>query len=207
MQCGARARTGRLELSFAVPITAVMLLAVAGAYWLGGRSAAGSASPTTAAAASPAVAMRSTTAPPPLTGTVREQADRLFERIMQARARGDDEEVRFFLPMALTAYESVPDLDADGLFHLGILQVEAGRAAAAAAAGNDILERDPGHLFGILLQAQASLVAGDSAEASAFFTRYLDRFDEELGRNLEEYGVHRPALDEYRSQALALTGR
>lgn len=195
-----------MNLSFAIPIALVLLFAVAGAYWLGSRGDASRDSPNAGAnRAADFGAVPGVGSPPPLTGTMREQADRLFERIMQARARGDQEEVEFFLPMALSAYEAEPDLDADGLFHLGLLQIEGGSFADARATANRIAEDDAGHLFGLALEAQAALAEGDTAAATVAFRRYLERFDEELGRGLGEYEVHRPALDEYREEARTLT--
>ena len=191
-----------MNLSFAIPIAVVVLFAVAGAYWLGNRGADSPGAPRGAAAGFGA--MSTSGSPPPLTGTIREQADRLFERIMQASARGDQQEVEFFLPMALSAYQAAPDLDADGLFHLGLLQIEGGRIAEARATANRIAESDAGHLFGLALEARAALVAGDSGAATVAYRRYLERFDEELARGLQEYEIHRPALDEYRQEARTL---
>ena len=206
MQCGAAARrAGRgLDVRHLLPLAAVALLAVVGAYWLGSRHAnsPAAAGDTRVTPAGPLA----TGAPPPLIGTPREQADRLFERIMQARARGDAEEVRFFLPMGLQAYQAVPDLDADGLFHLGLLHIEDGAPAAARASAARIEAVDDGHLFASALEAEAALAAGDTSAARRAFAEYLARFDAEIERALPEYGMHRPALDEYREQARSLTG-
>ena len=148
----------------------------------------------------------STGSPPPLTGTVREQADRLFERIMQARARGDTAEARFFMPMALQAYESAEPLDVDGMFHVGLLHLDAGNLDAATSMARRITERDPSHLFGLALRGEVATAAGDRAAARSAFADYLARFDAELARALPEYEMHRPALDEYRERALSVTG-
>lgn len=184
-------------------LAALSLVAVIGAYVLGTRRVL-PATPPAGVALSTASGSATPGSPPRLTGTMREQADRLFERIMQARSRGDDEEVRFFLPMGLAAYEGVPDLDVDGLFHLGLLQIEADRTADAVATAARIGTRDGGHLFGSALAADAALAAGDSAAAIDAFARYLGRFDDEIARGVPEYDMHRPALDEYREQALLL---
>lgn len=189
-----------------VPVLAgLSVVTVLGAYWLGSRRAL-PATPPAGMALSTATTGSPPGSPPPLIGTPREQADRLFERIMQARARGDGEEVRFFLPMALSAYDVVEDLDADGLFHLGLLQIEAERAADAAATAERIRARDSRHLFGHALAAEAALASGDSASALDAFERYLARYDAEIARDVPEYAMHRPALDDYRDQALRLIG-
>ena len=188
---------------------AALLAVGAGAYWLGTRG--GESDPPAAAATRGApLGPDGSTAPgspPPLTGTMREQADRLFERIMQARARGDAEEVQFFMPMALTAYESVTDLDADGLFHHGLLLVAADRTDDALAIADRIRTLDRTHLFGPALRAEAALAAGDTASATTAFAEYLELYDGEVASDAQEYDVHRPALEEYLEQARALTRR
>jgi hypothetical protein len=139
--------------------------------------------------------------PPPLTGTPREQADRLFNRIMQERAAGNDQQVEFFLPMALTAYEQAGPLDADGLYHLGLLQIVAGRNADASASAARILQTEPHHLLGLIVAAQAAVGAGDIATARADYRLFMDHFDEEKGRQLAEYLDHAAILPEYRREA------
>jgi tetratricopeptide (TPR) repeat protein len=143
---------------------------------------------------------------PPLTGSMRDQADRLFERIMQARARGDTAEASFFMPMALQAYDGAEPLDADGMFHVGLLQLGAGNTDEATAAARRISEGDPNHLFGLALRGEAALAAGDQAAARSAFAEYMARFDSELARALPEYEMHRPALDEYRERGRSLAG-
>jgi hypothetical protein len=137
---------------------------------------------------------------------MRDQADRLFERIMQARARGDTAEARFFLPMALQAYDGAEPLDADGLFHLGLLRLEGGDADGAAEAARRIGELDPNHLLGLALSGEAALARDDRAAAQAAFAAFLARYDAEIARALPEYDMHGPALEEYRTQAQQVTG-
>jgi hypothetical protein len=43
---------------------------------------------------------------PGLSGNMRENADRLFNRVMQARESGDTARAKFFVPMAIQAYQS-----------------------------------------------------------------------------------------------------
>ena len=205
VQCGARAGTDRRWLRYAIPAGIAALALLAG-YWLGERGGDPAASRSATPDAPFATQSGARGAPPPLTGSMREQADRLFERIMQARARGDTAEASFFLPMALQAYEGAGPLDADGLFHLGLLQLEGGRAAEASATAERIADADASHLFGFALEAEAAMARGDQAAARAAFTRFLAEFDSEIGRDIPEYEMHRPALDEYRQQARDLTG-
>ena len=201
-QCGARAGGSRAILRWALP-AGVALAALAIGYALGrdGEPSRGGQ----VAQAPLAGDDDRRGAPPPLTGSMRDQADRLFERIMQARARGDSADAAFFLPMALQAYEAAEPLDADGMFHVGLLQLDAGRADEAMATARRISQLDRNHLFGFALHGEAAIASGDQAAARSAFQDYLGRFDSELARGLPEYEVHRPALDEYRERARAIT--
>ena len=203
IQCGARAGTAPGWLRYALPAGLAALALLAG-YWLGNRDDEPSGVAAASAPFADGTASRAGS-PPPLTGTMREQADRLFERIMQARARGDSADVSFFLPMALQAYEGAGPLDADGLFHLGLLQLEAAEPAAAAATATRIRDADAAHLFGYALSAEAALAAGNGTAARSAYAEFLARFDDEIARALPEYEMHRPALDEYRARAIELT--
>ena len=204
VQCGARAGADQRWMRYAIP-AGIAALALLGGYWLGERSDGGAPSAATTTQAPFAAQTDGRGTPPPLTGTMREQADRLFERIMQARARGDTAEASFFLPMALQAYEGAGTLDADGLFHLGLLQLEGGHLAEATATSQRIAQSDANHLFGLALAGEAAMARGDQAAARTAFSRFLERFDGEIARGLPEYEMHRPALDEYRQQAADVT--
>jgi hypothetical protein len=139
--------------------------------------------------------------PPPLTGSVREQADRLFNRIMEARSQGDTEQMAFFLPMALTAYREAEPLDDDGLYHLSLLETAAGESAGARATAERVLARAPHHLLALAAAAEAAIAAGDTAAARDYYQRFLDAFDDERGRQLVEYLDHARILPEYRAAA------
>lgn len=204
VQCGAPARaSGTTRASRFVPVIGIALVALVAAFWLGSRTTA--EEPARSGVALTAASSPATRTPPPLTGSMREQADRLFERIMQARARGDREEVRFFLPMGIQAYRA-SDPDPDGLFHLGLLQIESGAHGDARATAARIASLDGEHLFASALGGDAALAAGDTAAARAAFAAFLEDYDEQVGRSLPEYGMHRPALEEYREQARRLLG-
>ena len=201
-QCGARTRGYAAGLRWALP--AGIAVAALGVGYALGRDEGPPRS--TQVMQTPADGRDGRRSPPPLTGSMRDQADRLFERIMQARARGDSAEAVFFLPMALQAYEGAEPLDADGIFHVGLLQLDAGRTDEALAAARRISELDPNHLFGFAVRGEAAIAAGDQAAARSAFADYIARFDSELARGLPEYEVHRPALDEYRERARTIAG-
>jgi len=140
---------------------------------------------------------------PPLTGTPREQADRLFNRVMQLLAMNDSVQASFFLPMAILAYKQAGELDADGHYHLAVLETTAGNYAAAREAADRILAVTPDHLLGLGAAARAAAAAGDTATARRFYERFLRVYDEELARDRQEYRDHAQILPDYRSEAQA----
>jgi len=144
--------------------------------------------------------------PPPLTGTPREQADRLFDRIMREREAGDLERAAGFLPMAIAAYERAGELDADGLYHLSMLQTAAGNPQAARATADRILASAPDHLLGLAAAADAASDAGDTSAARAYWSRFLQVFDVEKDKPLQEYLDHSRILPEYRETAQTFLG-
>ena len=139
--------------------------------------------------------------PPPLTGTPREQADRLFNRIMQERESGDTARARFFLPMAITAYQSAGPLDNDGRYHLSVLQSLAGDAAAARRTAEQILSADQNHLLGLHAAAMAALAQKDQAAARRFYQRILNAYAVERARDLPEYRDHASLLPQLETEA------
>jgi len=143
----------------------------------------------------------STGAPPPLTGTPREQADRLFNLIMEARWAGDSARMRRFVPMALMAYEQAAPLDDDGLYHLALIQIAGQQLADARATAQRILDRNPNHLLALSVAADAAAAAGDSAAARQYYTRIVEAYPTESARDLPEYRDHSKILPDIRARA------
>jgi hypothetical protein len=117
-QCGQGVRQGRAMLPWYIAGGALVALVVA-LLWPGlpagePRTLSGPVGVSPPAGGSP----------PPLSGSMRENADRLFNRIMEARERADSAEATRFLPMAITAYQNAGELDDDGLYHLSLLGAE-----------------------------------------------------------------------------------
>jgi len=139
--------------------------------------------------------------PPPLTGTPREQADRLFNRIMQAREAGDSAQMRMFVPMALMAYEQAAPLDDDGLYHLSLVQLAGQQLADARATAERILNGNANHLLALSVAAQAATAAGDSTAARQYYARILAAFPSESTRDLPEYRDHSRVFPEIRAEA------
>lgn len=140
---------------------------------------------------------------PPLTGSPREQADRLFDRVMRAESAGDTAQVEFFLPMAIQAYRQAGDLDADGLYHLSVLETAAGEPLRARETAERILAGAPNHILALGAAARASVVAGDEAAARGYYRRLLDAFDAEPATGRVEYLDHGGILPVYRGEAEA----
>jgi tetratricopeptide (TPR) repeat protein len=140
------------------------------------------------------------------TGDLRTDADRLFNRVMAAAEMGDQQEVDQFMPMAMQAYEMVPDLDDDGLFHLAILYETAGDYDEARSTAERILAASPNHLLALGVAGTSSLAAGDTAAAEQYFRRLLAAYPQESQRLLPEYQHHQVMIEEYQRQARALVG-
>lgn len=143
--------------------------------------------------------------PPPLTGTPREQADRLFDRIMTAAERGDTAEARRFTPMAIDAYGMAAPLDADGLYHLAVVHVVAGDPDAARETAERLLATRNTHLLGLAVAGEASLAAGDTAAARGYYGRLLEAYEAEVSQQLPEYQAHARSLPEFRATAQRIT--
>ncbi|MGH7476740.1 MAG: hypothetical protein ACRELD_10650 [Longimicrobiales bacterium] len=199
-QCGARIRDFASTLPWYVAAAAVITILVV-LVWPAVRADAPDVEIGGGSAFDPAAVQGAPPAPPPLTGTPREQADRLFNRVMEAQSRDNAEESEFFLPMAIAAYERVPELDADGLYHLSLLQTAAGRAEQARSNAERILATSPRHLLALAAAAQAAERAGDESAAAAYWRRLLDAYATESGRALPEYTDHRQILPQYRAEA------
>jgi hypothetical protein len=133
--------------------------------------------------------------------TPREAADRLYDRVMRLASSGDSAQARGFLPMALAAYQQVPEVDADVRYHLGVLSLLNDDPATTRAQADTILAAQPDHLFGLYNAAAAEQARGNAAEARRFFQRFLDVYDAEIAKALPEYTAHSEGLTSMRQEA------
>jgi tetratricopeptide (TPR) repeat protein len=140
-------------------------------------------------------------APGPLTGTPREQADRLFNRVMSEREAGDTAQARFFVPMAVQAYEMAGGLDADGYYHVSLLHHTVGDYRAAIASAEKILATSPDNLLGLSAAAAAARAAGDDATARRYYQEFLRAYDVESKKTLPEYQDHGKMLPQLKLEA------
>jgi hypothetical protein len=145
--------------------------------------------------------------PPELTGTPREQADRLFNRIMTEQAGGDTARAKFFLPMALQAYDMAGELDNDGLYHLSLLQAIGDDHKAARATAERILATSPSHLLALSAAGNAARDAGDTAAARSYYQKFLSSYDAESKRDVPEYRDHGRVFPDLKAEAEAFMKR
>ena len=133
--------------------------------------------------------------------TPREQADRLFNRVMQASTSGDSGQIAFFGPMAVNAYGNITPLDADARLHLGMIQLVMGDANAALAQDDTLQRENATHLFGPLLTIRAGEAANNQARVRQGNRDLLARWDSERAKNLTEYQQHDADLTAARTGA------
>jgi hypothetical protein len=135
-----------------------------------------------------------------------ERATRLYNRVMRLHSEGQADSTELFLPMALQAYAMLPALDVDARYHIGVLALTAGDAAAALAQADTIQRAAPTHLFGFMLRARALELRHDTAGALRTYREFLLHEAAERARQRPEYGDHVPNLDSFHAQATAAAG-
>src|SRR5881296_2348727 len=89
-----------------------------------------------------------------------ERATRLYNRVMTLHAQGKADSAAFFLPMALQAYAMLPALDVDARYHIGVLDLTAGNAAAAVAQADTIRRTSPPTSSGTCYEPAGSSSSG-----------------------------------------------
>jgi len=122
--------------------------------------------------------------------TPEEQADRLFNRVMTLFEQGDTARVQFLAPMAVEAYQRLPNLTLDQRYHLGRVGAVTGVAELAGAEADTILRQRPTHLLGLILAAQGARMRGDEATARGYDRRLLAALASEEKAALPEYQQH-----------------
>ncbi len=145
--------------------------------------------------------------PPPLTGSPREQADRLFNHIMQLKESGDSSRAAFFLPMGIQAYQMAEPLDDDGLYHLSLLQNMQGDAAAARATAEKVLAGAPDNILALGAAAEAALAQGQRDAARGYYQHLVDVYAAQRSKDLPEYRDHAQVLPGYEQEAKAFLSK
>ena len=146
-------------------------------------------------------------APPDLSSmTPREAADRLYDRVMNAVSMSDEATTEGFLPMALAAYDLARPLDADGLYHLSVLQRAGADFTASLATAEEGLESNRDHLLLLAASGEAAEGLAEEATARARWQRFLDVYDKQRSMGLEEYTAHEGVLEASRNHARQVVG-
>lgn len=172
----------------AIALLALIALAAGQRFGRGAQSSAASA-----AGESPPTGM--SRAPDISSLTPAERAERLYDRIMGAAERGRMDSVRFFLPMALQAYEDLGSLSIDQRYDLGRLAEVAGDARLAGAQADTILAAQSQHLLGLVLASRAARLRGDQRAERQFLER-LERVEgAEQKKQLPEYLLHQNDIE------------
>ena len=149
-----------------------------------------------------------TNRPPPdiSSMTPRQQADRLFDRILTAVERGDSAEVNFFTPMGLQAYANLGKLDNDAHYDVGLINAVTGNETSALAHADSIETDVPGHLLAITLRHSVAEMRGDSAAVLSAYRRFLKSYEREIAAQRPEYQTHRSTIDSFYERARSSTG-
>ena len=132
-----------------------------------------------------------------------ERAQRLFDRVMRLNEAGKSDSVRFFLPMALGAYEQLPALSLDSHFDVGLLKLAGGDPAGALAEADTIRRQIPTHLFADILRARALEAQNDARGARVAYQSFLKNEASERARRRPEYADRATLLDAFHADALS----
>jgi hypothetical protein len=197
-RCGTQARVGvvtsdQRSFSPALPwtvgaIALVALVALVVGQQFGGRQSQ-AASPATSAAGP--MTQPEAGRPPDISSlTPAEAAVRLYNRVMGAHERGQQDTVRIFAPMAVAAYQMLGNLDLDQRYDLGRIGAIAGDEGLARAQADTILTRNPTHLLGLILAANAARMRRDAAAEREFQRRLVAAAPAERQKQLPEYVSH-----------------
>jgi hypothetical protein len=130
----------------------------------------------------------------------RERFVKLEARVTQALQTGDTTTVINFTPMAINAYQMLPDSDRDIdiRYHAAMLQAQIGLFDGARALADTILVQAPGNLFGYYVKAIVGEFSGDSAAARGARAEFRQHYDAEMAKHRPEYTEHQPFLEQYR---------
>lgn len=139
--------------------------------------------------------------------TPRERADRLYDRVMTAVSTSDEATVQQFLPMALAAYDMAQPLDADGMYHLSVLQRANSDFKASLATAQEALKTNADHLLLLASEGEAAEGLGDTAGAKRYWQQFLDVYDKQMSTGVEEYQAHQGVLEASRAHAREVVSR
>lgn len=123
-----------------------------------------------------------------------ERADRLYDLIMRFDSEGKKDSIAFFAPMALSAYQMLPQQTLDSHYDMGRIAEVAGAGEVARAEADTILAQDPHHLLGLILSISVARDAGDKATVQRDQRTLVAAEKTELAKNLPEYQRHQTEI-------------
>jgi len=132
----------------------------------------------------------------------RERFDRLFNRVMRAAESGDEATVTNFAPMALMSYAQLDTIDADARYHAALIKLHTGDVPGASALADTLLAKNPGHLFGYVVQGTVARFEKDKAGEAKAYADFLKHYDAEIKANRPEYAEHQRSIDDFHKSAL-----
>ena len=132
--------------------------------------------------------------------TPRQRADRLYNRVMRARAAGDSGEVAFFAPMGIAAYEMMNGLDLDARYHMGMINHAAGDYDDALQQADLMDEEVPGHLLATAIRFEVARSRGETTEMNRQLEIFRENYGEQQATNRAEYLDHATTLNTMRDQ-------
>jgi tetratricopeptide (TPR) repeat protein len=133
--------------------------------------------------------------------TPREAADAIFNQAMTAYESGDSATAVRFIPMALTAYRGLSDLDLDARYHMALLSLAADLPEEVIAQADTMMAEVPEHLLALSAAARAYERLGEAARAAEFYRRYLDAYTPAAAASRPEYMDHRSLLPALQDRA------
>jgi len=133
----------------------------------------------------------------------REQFDRLFDRVMGAAERQANDTVTMFAPMAIGAYEQLPQVDDDARYHAAMIYLAVGEMAKAKALADTMLADVPHNLLAYTVRGEAAEKENDQAALAKAYRDFLANVDAQLRTGLQEYAQHRRVIDDFRVRAEA----
>ncbi len=137
--------------------------------------------------------------------TPRERFDRLFDRVMGAAERQATDTVTMFAPMAIGAYQQLPQVDDDARYHAAMIYLAVGEMAQAKALADTMLTDVPNNLLAYMVRGEAAERENDKAALAKAYQGFLTHVDAELKSGRQEYAQHRPVIDDFRIRAEAQT--
>jgi len=135
-----------------------------------------------------------------------QEADQFFDRAMRAYEGGDSAQAMFAGRMALEAYATLNELDADARFHVGLLHQITGEYDAMLAQADSIELTNPNHLFSVMLRHRVAVARGDYEGAQDAYRQFLARYDSEMAQKRPEYQLHRNLIERFWAEAGGANG-